>query len=98
MNRSLFGGFRIAVADRIENGDMLLGCRRRPAFLDERRVRQQRNRLLKVFDRLAQMRGLDVVTFSDWKKIEEAEEAAARAGSPREKFVDIESMIAARRT
>ena len=50
------------------------------------------------FDRLAQMRGLDVVTFSDWKKIEEAEEAAARAGSPREKFVDIESMIAARRT
>ncbi len=48
------------------------------------------------FDRLAAERGLDVVTFSDWKKIEEAENAAARDGSPREKFVDIASMIAAR--
>lgn len=49
------------------------------------------------FDGLAQQRGLDVVTFSDWKKIEEAETAAAREGSPREKFIDIASMIAARR-
>lgn len=48
------------------------------------------------FDELAEARGLDVVTFSDWKKIEEAEIAAAREGSPREKFVDIASMIAAR--
>jgi NADPH-dependent glutamate synthase beta subunit-like oxidoreductase len=48
------------------------------------------------FDELAQARGLDVVTFSDWKKIEQAEIAAAREGSPREKFVDIASMIAAR--
>lgn len=48
------------------------------------------------FDELAQARGLDVVTFSDWKKIEEAEIAAAREGAPREKFVDIASMIAAR--
>ncbi|QIG52766.1 FAD-dependent oxidoreductase [Altererythrobacter sp. BO-6] len=47
------------------------------------------------FDELAQARNLDVVTFQDWKKIEEAEEAAARAGSPREKFVDIEAMIRA---
>ena len=45
------------------------------------------------FDELAAERGLDVVTFRDWKKIEEAEAAAARDGSPREKFVDIESMI-----
>ena len=48
------------------------------------------------FDRLAAQRGLDVVTFRDWKKIEEAEAKAARDGSPREKFVDIESMIRAR--
>ncbi len=48
------------------------------------------------FDELAEARGLEVVTFSDWKKIEEAEIAAAREGSPREKFVDIASMIAAR--
>ncbi len=48
------------------------------------------------FDELAEARGLDVVTFSDWKKIEEAEIAAAREGAPREKFVDIASMIAAR--
>ena len=48
------------------------------------------------FDRLAAERGLDVVTFRDWKKIEEAEVKAAREGAPREKFVDIESMIRAR--
>jgi NADPH-dependent glutamate synthase beta subunit-like oxidoreductase len=48
------------------------------------------------FDELAGARGIEVVTFSDWKKIEEAEIAAAREGSPREKFVDIASMIAAR--
>ncbi|WP_454598833.1 FAD-dependent oxidoreductase [Qipengyuania sp. SM2507] len=50
----------------------------------------------KGFDELAEARGLDVVSFSDWKKIEEAEIAAAREGAPREKFVDIASMIAAR--
>ncbi len=49
------------------------------------------------FDALADQRGLDVVTFRDWKKIEEAEERAAREGAPREKFVDIEAMIRARR-
>ena len=48
------------------------------------------------FDRLAAERGLDVVTFRDWKKIEEAETRAARDGAPREKFVDVASMIAAR--
>ena len=48
------------------------------------------------FDALATKRGLDVVTFRDWKRIEEAEAAAAREGAPREKFVDIASMIAAR--
>jgi ferredoxin--NADP+ reductase len=48
------------------------------------------------FDALAAERGLDVVTFGDWKKIEEAEERAAREGAPREKFVDVEAMIRAR--
>jgi len=48
------------------------------------------------FDELAAARGLDVVTFRDWKKIEEAEAAAARDGSPREKFVDVEAMIRAK--
>ncbi|WP_066554465.1 FAD-dependent oxidoreductase [Croceicoccus bisphenolivorans] len=47
------------------------------------------------FDELAQGRCLDIVTFRDWKKIEEAEAAAARDGSPREKFADIEAMIRA---
>lgn len=50
------------------------------------------------FDELAGKRGLNIITFRDWQKIERAEEAAAREGSPREKFVDIESMIAARGT
>mgnify|MGYP001604938767 CR=1 FL=1 len=48
------------------------------------------------FDALAAARGLDVVTFRDWKKIEEAEEKAAREGAPREKFVDSAAMIRAR--
>jgi NADPH-dependent glutamate synthase beta subunit-like oxidoreductase len=49
------------------------------------------------FDELAAARGLDVVTFRDWKKIEEAEERAAREGAPREKFVDVAAMIKAGR-
>lgn len=48
------------------------------------------------FDELAARRALDIVTFRDWKKIEEAEEKAARQGAPREKFVDIAAMIRAR--
>ncbi len=48
------------------------------------------------FDRIAAERGLQVVTFRDWKKIEEAEEKAAREGAPREKFVDVEAMIRAK--
>ena len=48
------------------------------------------------FDRLAEERELDVVTFRDWKKIEEAEHQRARDGAPREKFVDVAEMIKAR--
>ena len=48
------------------------------------------------FDELAALRKLDVVTFRDWKKIDEAEVSRARVGSPREKFVDVAAMIAAR--
>ena len=47
-------------------------------------------------DILLAERGINVVTFSDWKKIENAEIARAREGSPREKFVAFEDMIAAR--
>jgi ferredoxin--NADP+ reductase len=47
-------------------------------------------------DALLVLRKVDIVTFSDWKKIEEAEIARARDGAPREKFVRIEDMIAAR--
>jgi ferredoxin--NADP+ reductase len=47
-------------------------------------------------DELLDRRGVKVVKFSDWKKIEEAEIARAREGAPREKFVRIEDMIAAR--
>jgi NADPH-dependent glutamate synthase beta subunit-like oxidoreductase len=49
------------------------------------------------FDMLAAERELDVVTFRDWQKIEEAEIRAARDGAPREKFVDVEAMIRAGR-
>lgn len=47
-------------------------------------------------DALLAERNVDVVTFRDWKKIEEAETERAREGSPREKFVAIQQMIAAR--
>jgi adrenodoxin-NADP+ reductase len=47
------------------------------------------------FDALALERNLKVVRYRDWKKIEEAEIANARAGSPREKFVLVQEMIAA---
>lgn len=48
-------------------------------------------------DTLLNLRGVDVVAFSDWKKIEEAEIARARDGAPREKFVRIADMIAAQK-
>jgi ferredoxin--NADP+ reductase len=47
-------------------------------------------------DALLAERGVEIVTFRDWKKIEEAEADRARDGSPREKFVAIEEMIAAK--
>jgi len=47
-------------------------------------------------DMLLRDRNVDVVTFRDWQKIEAAEIAAARDGSPREKFTSIEEMLAAR--
>jgi len=48
-----------------------------------------------ALDALMEKRGVQIVKFSDWKKIEEAEVARARQGSPREKFVRIEDMIRA---
>lgn len=47
-------------------------------------------------DALLAARGVDVVTFRDWQRIDEAEIAAARAGSPREKFVSMDGLLAAR--
>ena len=41
-------------------------------------------------------RGVDAVTFRDWQKIDKAEIARAREGSLREKFTDIDEMIAAK--
>jgi NADPH-dependent glutamate synthase beta subunit-like oxidoreductase len=46
-------------------------------------------------DALLDKRAVQVVKFSDWKKIEEAENARARDGAPREKFVTVEDMIRA---
>ncbi len=47
-------------------------------------------------DSLLAARGVDVVTFRDWQKIDVAEIAAARDGAPREKFTRIDAMLAAR--
>ncbi len=45
------------------------------------------------FDALADTRGLKLVRFSDWQKIDEAEVKRAREGAPREKFVAVDEMI-----
>jgi len=47
-------------------------------------------------DALLAERHVDIVTFRDWLTIEAAEVARARAGAPREKFVSVADMIAAR--
>lgn len=49
----------------------------------------------RALDEMLVQRGVQIVKFSDWKKIEEAEIARAREGAPREKFVRIEDMIKA---
>ncbi len=43
--------------------------------------------------RLLSERGLKPTDFTDWRKIEAAEEAAARSGSPREKMVRVEQWL-----
>ena len=47
-------------------------------------------------DALLESRGVDVVSFSDWQKIEAAENTRAREGSPREKFTSVVELLAAR--
>lgn len=47
-------------------------------------------------DDLIAARGLDIVTFRDWHKIDAAEISAARADAPREKLVRIGEMLNAR--
>jgi NADPH-dependent glutamate synthase beta subunit-like oxidoreductase len=47
-----------------------------------------------ALDLLLETRDVEVVTFRDWQKIETAEAARARAGAPREKFVDVAEMLA----
>lgn len=48
-------------------------------------------------DALAAQRGLDIVTFRDWLRIDAAEVAQARTGAPREKFVAVDAMLGALR-
>jgi NADPH-dependent glutamate synthase beta subunit-like oxidoreductase len=47
-------------------------------------------------DALLTSRNVDVVTFRDWQKIEAAENARARPGAPREKFIRVDDMLGAR--
>lgn len=46
-------------------------------------------------DALLASRNIAPVTFRDWRRIEEAEVAAALDGNPREKFTSVEGMLAA---
>ena len=50
-----------------------------------------------ALDALLATRGTDVSTFRDWQSIEAAENARAREGSPREKFVRVAEMLGARK-
>ena len=47
-------------------------------------------------DALLAERGVDAVSFDGWQAIERAEVANARTGAPREKFVSVADMLAAR--
>ncbi|MGN6376874.1 MAG: FAD-dependent oxidoreductase [Sphingomonas sp.] len=47
-------------------------------------------------DALLAMRGVDIVTFRDWQRIDRAEVDRARTGAPREKFTSIEHLLDAR--
>ena len=49
-----------------------------------------------ALDSLLSERGVEPVTFRDWQKIDAAEIANARTGSPREKFTSIEALLGAR--
>jgi NADPH-dependent glutamate synthase beta subunit-like oxidoreductase len=49
-----------------------------------------------ALDRLMASRGIDPVTFREWKRIEAAEIARARDGAPREKFTQVADMLSAR--
>ena len=49
-----------------------------------------------ALDTLLASRGVDVVTFRDWQKIDAAEVANARDGAPREKFTSVETLLDAR--
>ncbi|MBO6505650.1 MAG: FAD-dependent oxidoreductase [Kordiimonadaceae bacterium] len=44
-------------------------------------------------DAIVEERGLTIVTFQDWKKIEAAEVEAAADGAPRAKFADVDEMV-----
>ncbi|MBB3764569.1 FAD-dependent oxidoreductase [Sphingomicrobium lutaoense] len=44
-------------------------------------------------EKLLESRDVPHTSFADWRKIEAAEEAAARAGSPREKMISTEEML-----
>jgi ferredoxin--NADP+ reductase len=44
-------------------------------------------------DAILQSRGVDAVTFDDWRRIEAAETGRARQGSPREKFTRLAEML-----
>ena len=49
-------------------------------------------------DALLAGRGVELVSFRDWQKIDAAEIAAARIGAPREKFVSVDAMLDARKS
>ena len=49
-----------------------------------------------ALDALLESRSVRPVTFRDWQHIDRAEIAAARAGSPREKFTSVDAMLGAR--
>ncbi len=50
-------------------------------------------------DRLLQSRGVQIVTFADWQRLDKLEQARGSArGAPREKFTRIDEMLGALRT
>ena len=73
--------------------EVLHALMRQPMDMGDPRVDETIAACEQGLKRLLQERGVKATDFADWRRIEAAEEAAARTGSPREKMVRVEHWL-----